>query len=367
MRIIHFLPGKANPDRMNGVNKVVHQLAVMMQEKGMAVTVAGITDTTQIDEARPYPLVLLKGRLRSFSLPQGIKQFLDSLPQDTIVHFHGVLLPLYAVIARYLRTRHIAYVVTPHGALLPRSLRQRYVLKKLYITFIEKHFLNGASRIQAITEQEKQALSQWPVTIIPNGHPYTLTEAERYKSGTEIIFGYIGRLAARHKGLDALIDGFSLYCQDHETGKLWLIGDGADKAALVARVRKAGLEKRVVFWGEKHGVEKIELLQQMDVFVHPSRWDVLPTAILEAAAHKIPLLVTQATGFAEAITTYDSGIVISETMPCQINNAMEVFYTAYRDKTLESCGRRAEQMVKERYDWHHIIGRMTSELYGMAA
>ena len=43
MEIIHIVLGKANPDRMNGVNKVVFQLATKQAESGRKVTVWGIT------------------------------------------------------------------------------------------------------------------------------------------------------------------------------------------------------------------------------------------------------------------------------------------------------------------------------------
>ena len=44
MEIIHLILGKANPNRMNGVNKVVHELATTQVEKGISAEVWGITD-----------------------------------------------------------------------------------------------------------------------------------------------------------------------------------------------------------------------------------------------------------------------------------------------------------------------------------
>ncbi|MBK7805817.1 MAG: hypothetical protein IPJ51_05910 [Saprospiraceae bacterium] len=43
MEIIHIVLGKANPERMNGVNKVVFQLATKQAESGRNVSVWGIT------------------------------------------------------------------------------------------------------------------------------------------------------------------------------------------------------------------------------------------------------------------------------------------------------------------------------------
>jgi hypothetical protein len=46
MEIIHIVLGKANPDRMNGVNKVVYQLATKQAEFGEKVSVWGISGDT---------------------------------------------------------------------------------------------------------------------------------------------------------------------------------------------------------------------------------------------------------------------------------------------------------------------------------
>ena len=47
MEIIHIVLGKANPDRMNGVNKVVYQLATKQADFGEKVAVWGITNDTE--------------------------------------------------------------------------------------------------------------------------------------------------------------------------------------------------------------------------------------------------------------------------------------------------------------------------------
>ena len=45
MKIIHLILGRANPNRMNGVNKVVHNLATVQSQKGYTIEVWGITSS----------------------------------------------------------------------------------------------------------------------------------------------------------------------------------------------------------------------------------------------------------------------------------------------------------------------------------
>lgn len=61
MEIIHLILGKANPDRMNGVNKVVFQLASQQAAAGRKVAVWGITkDTTHNYGARNFETQLFR-------------------------------------------------------------------------------------------------------------------------------------------------------------------------------------------------------------------------------------------------------------------------------------------------------------------
>jgi len=356
---------------MNGVNKVVHQLASLMQDIPIDVTVVGITkDNDHQTSARPYDLLLLKGKIRSFHINNEIKTFIDNLPEKTIIHFHGVLIPLFFSIARLLTKRGIPYVITPHGALLKRSMRHNYLLKKIYFNLIEKPHMCRAKAIHAITPQEKQAINQKipkaPVHVIPNGYPYQLEndEAILQRNG-QIVFGYIGRLSSNHKGLDQLITGFNNYFRDYGTGYLWLIGDGPDRHKLVHQANISAAKDHIIFHGEKHGAEKLALLDKMDVFIHPSRWDVLPTAILEAAAHRKPLLVTQATGFGEAIKKWQCGVVIEQGSPTEIAKALEACHELHQNNQLIPLGKQAEQMIKQDYNWHNIVRDIISDLYGI--
>jgi len=58
MRVIHVVLGKANPDRMNGVNQVVHHLATEQVERGDEVEVWGITADPEAETERLLQLLV---------------------------------------------------------------------------------------------------------------------------------------------------------------------------------------------------------------------------------------------------------------------------------------------------------------------
>ena len=53
MKILHFILGKANPDRANGVNQVIYGLAKYQRLAGHEVFVIGISQTMK----QPYELI----------------------------------------------------------------------------------------------------------------------------------------------------------------------------------------------------------------------------------------------------------------------------------------------------------------------
>ena len=69
MEIIHIILGKANPERMNGVNKVVYQLATQQSHSGRDVKVWGITKNISHDYGvRNFETRLFQAKTNIFGL-----------------------------------------------------------------------------------------------------------------------------------------------------------------------------------------------------------------------------------------------------------------------------------------------------------
>lgn len=105
----------------------------------------------------------------------------------------------------------------------------------------------------------------------------------RYKLGIDdkFVIGHVGRFVYQ-KNHDFLIDVFSHIYQQKENVVLLLIGEGELKGKIQKKVETLGLHNRVMFLGKRDDVA--DLLQAMDVFVLPSRFEGLPIAAVEAQA-----------------------------------------------------------------------------------
>lgn len=79
-----------------------------------------------------------------------------------------------------------------------------------------------------------------------------------------------------------LVDIFLEVYKKDKNSKLLLIGDGAGKPKVQQKAEKLGLGGAVIFLGKRSDVP--ELMQAMDVFLLPSRFEGLSVALVEAQA-----------------------------------------------------------------------------------
>jgi glycosyltransferase involved in cell wall biosynthesis len=359
MHIIHILTGEANPETLNGVNKIVHWMATEETSQGHDVEVWGITKSVSKLRTDTYNYKLRLFPQLSFpaALAPEIKRALADLDRNTWVHFHSVFIFEFPGIARLLRNRGLLYGITPHGGYSSGVLSKNRWRKLLYITLRERWYISGASWVQATGLGEvKDILSIEPharVELIPNGQERNLLaglEVPQLASEHPVI-GYCGRLAIRQKGLDYLIQGFSAYKSHGGCGQLWIVGDGADRAIVERMVVEKDIQNHVKFFGAMSGAAKLKVLANFDVFIHSSRWEGLPMACLEAASLGKPLLVSQETNLADYVKRYGAGLVLDETSAAGVERVMECVQRLCENIQLKQLGANALLLVEKEFSW----------------
>ena len=359
MHIVHILKGKANPETLNGVNKIVHWMATGQTEQGHDVEVWGLTESPS--NARKghyiYKLRLVPQLKLRYFVADEIKKAVAELDQNTWVHFHSVFAPEFPSIARMLRERGMHYGVTPHGGYSPGVLLKDKRRKRIYMALRERGFVGGASWAQATGLGEvKDILAVAPhakVELIPNGQERDLlagVDVPKMASEQPVI-GYCGRLTIDQKGLDFLVPGFAAYKAKGGRGQLWLIGDDVDRPLVEQMAVDGNVKDDVRFFGAMTGVEKLKVIANFDVFIHSSRWEGLPMACLEAASLGKPLVVSRGTNLAEYVERSGAGLVLDETSAAGVTRALDRVQELYEGGQIQQMSANALSLIEKEFSW----------------
>lgn len=177
-----------------------------------------------------------------------------------------------------------------HGSALRRS---RGVWVKLALHKLGKALFSAAATHNLACSQaaaEFMFPKETETQIIPNGidtAKFRFDPREREQIRSELglegkfVVGCVGRLE-ESKNISFMIDVLEKLLQIRPESLLLLVGEGAEKDALLDKAREKGIEDKVVFYGVSDCVEK--LLWAMDAFAFPSLMEGLGLVAVEAQA-----------------------------------------------------------------------------------
>lgn len=377
VRHVSVFDGTGHPSEANGVHNVARAL---VREQRIAGDQARLVLLAQngapqvADRSCPTQIVRLGGlKLRGHTLwmsRQNIEELLVGVRPNTFFHIHGGREPMLPGLARALRDRHIPYGVTVHGRFSHIYEPSGQTVKRntaLYLKLHERPLLEGACFVQALSDEEaaifRRIAPRARVEIIGNGAysssigPMPAVSLPRRTSADYPHFGYCGRYAIAHKGLDLLLEGFASYCRRGGAGRLTMTGTGLAREELIQMAKMLGISHRVEILGPSFGAERDALLMECDYFVVTSRYEGLPLAALEAALLGLPLLVTAGSGLRALVTAEQAGLPIDDHSADAVAAAM----LKADDLTAaewEACAASARNMAILRCDWARISAQL---------
>ncbi len=367
MKIIHILAGKANPNTLNGVNKVVDAIATEQTRLGYETFVIGVANNT---EQRHYPIYnykIFKKNPIPFFFPEDLLGYLlSNSTETTIFHFHSVFIPWFLPLIKKLKQKRRCHLfLTPHGQYIDAAMRS--IKKKVVFHLFDQQIIKEVEAVHILGEETEynsriKTIAK-RVAIIPNGFR-NQPQIENHYNKT-LSFGYLGRIICLQKGLDIMIPAFISYCKSGGTGILKIAGSGPDEDKLKQTVRQYGLDERILFLGKVFDDDKWEFIQNCSVFVHVSRWEGIPTACMEASSMGLPLLVTKETNLGPYITKFNSGLVLNELSETKVTNALLYFEQIFQKQEFLEMSKASSRMITEELNWAHIVKRLSSELYNI--
>lgn len=144
----------------------------------------------------------------------------------------------------------------------------------------------------------------------------------------------LGRLH-RNKGFDVLLRALALLAGG---ARLFLAGEGPERAGLEALARELGVANRVLFLGWRDDIGA--LLSACDVFVCPSRHEPLGNVVLEAWSAARPVVAAAAHGPREVVRDGETGLLVPINAPEPLAAAIAgLLADAPRRAALAAAGR----------------------------
>ena len=385
MRLLHVVPSYLPAVRYGGPIFAVHALCAALARHGCEVTVF----TTNVDgpDESAVPLdapVLMDGvTVRYFPSPWLRRLYYAPAMARALqaecggfdaVHLHSVFLwPTWAA-ARAAMHAGVPYLLSPRGMLVQDLIaRKRALLKRAWIALIERRNLEQAAGIHVTSRVEALELQRFGFALpalheVPNGvdaaeirgAPEALpTEVEALLVGGRPMILALGRINWK-KGLDRLIPALARVPE----AVLLVVGNDEEGHTMTLRelARREGVAERVVFAGPVFGRAKAALYRRAAVLALASYSENFGNVVLEAMAEGCPVVVTPEVGAASIVEEVGGGLV-ARGDPQVLSEALQKLL---RDPELrEAMGKRASALIRSRYSWDAVAGRMM-EVYRQA-
>jgi len=163
------------------------------------------------------------------------------------------------------------------------------------------------------------------------------------------IIGAVGRFS-EEKGHRHLLEAVAMLQRPLPEMRLVLVGYGALEGELRRRSAELGLDKAVVFAGER---DSAEVLGGFDIFVQPSLYESQGIAILEAMAAGVPVIASDVGGVRDAVRDGETGLLVPPAAPGELASAILRLRVDH-----DLCRRvadRAGREVRERYSVTRMV------------
>ncbi len=277
---------------------------------------------TALDELGP-DAILSQG----FCVWKGIDRFSDRL----ITHPHGL---------------EMFQMITPKERIMgwPFRAALRHILRK------SRACISLGGKLTDILRDQVRG-SKCEVVVLPNAVDLPPSPPSP-PSPQPLNLLFVGRFAF-NKGLDVLMNVAARLISEGKSDlvRFDLAGDGP----LLKHYKDAGLPGNVKLLGRVDDPRLSQLYSECDALILPTRFEGMPTVVLEAMAHAKPIIVSDVGATAELVTAHN-GYLLPPGDADALHNAIIAFAQRSPEERAR-MGAYGCARVKERFSWPVVAGR----------
>jgi len=359
------------PATWGGVERHVEEIGARLVERGHHVTV--FTRPGYSDHVGDHYRGMRLREVRSVP-GRGVEALVHSMNAVArtvgrgydVVHFHAVGPALVSPLARAFTRAGI--VQTVHG--LDGERDKWGSGERLFLragTWVSARVPHRTIVVSRDLQRHYRDTYGRRTDYIPNGvTPVVGTGALSVEAAFGVQPGryllYVGRLVPE-KASDVLVRAFGMVPGDL---RLVIAGGSSDTNDYVAEVtRLAARDPRIVMAGFVYGDDLVSLYQNALGFVLPSLLEGLPITLLEAASHRLPLVVSSIPPHLEVVGQERPGVRLAE--PGSTSSLADAIARSVQDHASEALGAKAiAEDIMKNYDWDAVT-EATESVYQAAA
>lgn len=293
-----------------------------------------------------------------------IKEYIRNNGPFDIIHGHSSKAGAMARLLKVTGMHNARIIYTPHAFI---TLSPNLSIKEKLIYRVIERSLGTLLTDAVVTVSNHEAqhavelgIPLRKVSVITNGidiDDEAPIARDDYRASigardNDIVIGFSGRLDYQ-KAPEVLIEAF-LRLADVNTGSklhLVMLGDGPKREELEKMVKDCPNSENIHFLGYHPFAAAV--LNAMDIFVLPSRYEGLPYVLLEAMTARLPIVATYVGGNSELVHDGINGFLVS---PDSVSELTEAISMLCSDSSIrEFFGRTSFEIVKSSYRTQHMV------------
>ena len=202
-----------------------------------------------------------------------------------------------------------------------------------------------------ITRKPLQVLGYGNIRGIDLDHyrrsPEVMEKALTLRKPNLFTFVFIGRVV-RDKGIDELVEAFSLLHSEHPQTRLILVGRTEDNLDPVSPNTRSAIASHPAIEAVGSQSDVRPWLAASDALVFPSYREGFPNVVIEAGALDLPSIVTDINGSREIIVHGQNGIIVPPRNAQALLQAMTQF--VQNPQATQAMALKARQMIASRFE-----------------
>ena len=340
MTILHISSIVEN--KSNGMCVVIPE-HVINQSKFANVAMYNCIDYVPKNSKNNYK-VFLKKDYSKFELDKLERPF----NKPDLVVFHGIYIKDYLSIYKELIKHNVPYIILPHSSLTAQAQNKKVLKKKIGNILFFNKYIKKALGIQFLTKNEYEESKKFKFQnyIISGNGTNKKDVSKKYDNVdySKYVVTFIGRIYNYHKGLDVLIEAINLGKEEFRKYGIKVYLYGPNRSNSVEYLKEKIEEYQIA--------DLVEIKSEVYLFIHTSRMEGHPTAIIEAISYGIPVLVTPGTNMLEEVEKYNLGFT-AKLEPESIKQ--QIIYSYKNRNKFPEITTKELQYSNQNFDWETIM------------